>query len=65
MENPERGVIEPDEMDFERVIKLCSPYLGAVIGVYTDWTPLQGRGRLFPEDVDGSDPWQFRNVRVV
>jgi homospermidine synthase len=33
-------------------------------GVYGDWTPLQGRGRLFPEDVDYEDPWQFGNVRV-
>jgi homospermidine synthase len=31
----------------------------------TDWTPLWGRGRLFPEDLDPSDPWQFRTFRVV
>jgi homospermidine synthase len=36
-----------------------------VLGEYTDWTPLYDRGRLFPEDVDTDDPWQFRNVRVV
>jgi homospermidine synthase len=23
------------------------------------------RGRLFPEDLDETDPWQFKNVRVV
>jgi homospermidine synthase len=33
-------------------------------GVFTGWTPLDGRGVLFPEDVDRDDPWQFRNVRV-
>ena len=64
IENPERGVIEPDEMDFERVLEICLPYLGPVVGVYTDWTPLAGRERLFPEELDHSDPWQFRNVRV-
>ena len=26
--------------------------------------PLQGRGGLFPEDIDPEDPWQFRNVIV-
>jgi homospermidine synthase len=65
MENPERGVIEPDEMDFERIIEICSPYLGPVVGVYTEWTPLLQRERLFAEEIDHSDPWQFKNVRVV
>jgi homospermidine synthase len=35
-----------------------------VIGRYTDWTPLDGRGELFPEAIDTSDPWQFTNVLV-
>jgi homospermidine synthase len=26
---------------------------------------LQDRGVLFPEDVDASDPWQFKNFRVT
>ena len=65
MENPRRGVVESDEIDHRRVLEICAPYLGDVVGVYSDWTPLQDRGRLFPEDVDASDPWQFRNFRVV
>ena len=65
MENPTRGVVEPDEMDFERPLGICMPYLGAVVGRYTDWTPLEGRGELFVEDLDATDPWQFKNVRVV
>ena len=32
---------------------------------YTDWSPLSDRERLFPEDLDMSDPWQFKNVRVI
>ena len=65
MENPGRGLVEPDEMDFRRVLEICMPYLGPVVGEYTDWNPLVDRGRLFPEDLDESDPWQFKNVRVV
>jgi homospermidine synthase len=65
MENPNQGVVEPDEMDYKRNLEICLPYLGPVVGKYTDWTPLTDRERLFPEDVDKSDPWQFKNVRVV
>src|SRR5271170_7616206 len=65
MENPTRGVVEPDEMDFERPLGICMPYLGKVVGRYTDWTPLEGRGGLFVEDLDATDPWQFKNIRVV
>jgi homospermidine synthase len=34
------------------------------VGAYTDWTPLTDREKLFAEDIDTSDPWQFKNVRV-
>jgi len=64
IENPERGVVEPDEMDFARILDLCAPYLGPVVGAYSDWTPLTDRQRLFAEDLDPVDPWQFKNVRV-
>jgi homospermidine synthase len=65
LENPMLGIVEPDEIDFRRILDIAAPYLGPVVGVYTDWTPLKGRGTLFPEDLDPSDPWQFKNVRVV
>jgi homospermidine synthase len=65
MENPERGIVEPDEMDYKRPLEICMPYLGTVVGAYTDWTPLYQRGELFAEDLDTKDPWQFTNIRVV
>jgi homospermidine synthase len=65
MENPNCGIVEPDEMDYRRILEICRPYLGKLVGHYTDWTPLSDRERLFPEDVDKSDPWQFKNVRVI
>jgi len=65
LENPQRGIVEADEMDFRRCLEIQRPYLGPVIGVYTEWTPLVGRGELFAEDVDDSDPWQFKNVLVT
>ncbi len=65
IENPRRGVVESDEMDFARILEIAGPYLGEVVGAYSDWTPLQDRGVLFPEDLDRNDPWQFRNIRVT
>ena len=64
IENPAKGIVEPDELDFRRNLEICMPYLGPVVGKYTDWTPLFDRGRLFPEDLDEGDPWQFKNIRV-
>ncbi|MEY4762608.1 MAG: homospermidine synthase [Pseudomonadota bacterium] len=64
MENPNSGLVEPDEIDFHRNLEVCAPYLGTVTGAYTDWTPLTDRERLFPEDLDKTDPWQFKNIRV-
>jgi homospermidine synthase len=65
IEHPREGIVEPEEMNFERILEIAHPYLGDVIGVHGDWTPLEGRQRLFPEDVDRDDPWQFKNIRVV
>jgi len=67
LENPDRGMVEPDEMDYRRVLDIADPYLGDIVGAYSDWTPLTDRGWLFDEDedIDRSDPWQFKNFRVV
>ena len=64
LENPDRGVVEADEMDFARNLEICMPYLGPVVAVETKWTPLQGRGQLYDEHLDRRDPWQFQNFRV-
>ncbi len=64
LENPDAGIVEADELDFRRCLEIQTPYLGPVVGVYTDWTPLADRPGFFPEDIDTKDPWQFRNVLV-
>ncbi len=64
LENPNRGIVEADEMDYRRCLEVQMPYLGPVIGAYTDWTPLTDRPGFFPEDIDTSDAWQFRNILV-
>lgn len=61
IENPNSGVVEPDEMNYKRVLEVASQYLGKMSGYYTDWTPLSSRSSLFPTKMDDSDPWQFCN----
>ncbi len=61
--HPRRGLIEPDQMDFEECLAIAEPYLGKMHGEFTTWTPLQGRGELFPEKLDVDNPWQLQNIR--
>ena len=63
--NPSAGVVEPDDLDYEYILAIASPYLGDLVGVWGDWTPLHERSRLFNEVQDRDDPWQFINIRVT
>jgi homospermidine synthase len=65
IEHPCEGVVEPEALDFARVLEIARPYLGELVGVRGEWTPLAGRESLFAEDLDHDDPWQFKNIRVV
>ena len=62
--HPHAGVVEPDDLDPTEIMTIAAPYLGTMVGVHSDWTPLQGRTPLFPQDIDTTDPWQFKNIRV-
>ena len=63
--NPTRGYCEPEDLPFDEILRIARPYLGPVVGVKSDWTPLAGRSRMFPEPwIDAGDPWQFGNFLV-
>jgi homospermidine synthase len=64
LRNPDAGLVEADDLDWETVLEVAVPYLGDVVGKWGDWTPLQGRSPLFSEDKDLEDPWQFLNFLV-
>jgi homospermidine synthase len=64
IEHPLSGIVEPEDLDFARVLDIAAPYLGDLVGVPGAWTPLDDRERLFAESLDRDDPWQFGNIRV-
>jgi len=63
MENPHAGIVEADELDFKRIMGIVEPYMGKMVGKYTDWTPLKPDAGTFTRDLDTEDPWQFKNFR--
>jgi homospermidine synthase len=65
LRNPAAGVVEPDDLDHALVLEIAEPYLGEMVGVHGDWTPLRDRGWPFSEEMDSDDPWQFGNMRVT
>ncbi|MBE0474585.1 saccharopine dehydrogenase C-terminal domain-containing protein [Rhodoferax sp.] len=65
LRQPQAGLVEPDDIDHEAVLAIAKPYLGELVGVYGNWSPLQNRGPLFAEELALDDPWQFKNFRVA
>ena len=53
----------PSPCSFVRVMRKIK-CIGEMVGKYSDWTPLADRAMLFAEDLDTTDPWQFKNFRV-
>ena len=61
IKHPRQGIVESEEMDFQFVLDVARCYLGDMVGTYTDWTPVDKDGRLFPRRFNTSDIWQFEN----
>lgn len=65
IENPKKGFCLPDDLPYEYVLKIAKPYLGSIISVQSDWTPLKNRQVYFKENpannYDTKDLWQFKN----
>ncbi|MGA8890722.1 MAG: saccharopine dehydrogenase C-terminal domain-containing protein [Anaeromyxobacteraceae bacterium] len=69
VKNPDRGVVVPDDLPHEFVLKVAKPYLGKFISKASDWTPLKHYTNAFQghnnPQVDLSDPWQFKNFLIT
>jgi homospermidine synthase len=68
IENPEEGLLVPDELPWQPLLELIEPYLGQIWSGPADWNPLQSRNELFAgwdgREFDMDDPWQFTNFLV-
>ena len=69
IENPAMGVCVPDDLPHEFVLDVSRPYLGKVISIQSDWTPLKHYKNAFHgfnnPAIDRSDPWQFKNFLIT
>jgi homospermidine synthase len=63
--NPRAGFREPEDLPHEEILATAWPYLGPMVSLPTDWTPLKDRRPLFDEPwTDPADPWQFANFLI-
>ena len=69
IENPSRGLVVPDDLPHDYVLKISKPYLGNWISTPSDWTPLKHYTNFFNNynkpSIDRGDPWQFKNFLLT
>lgn len=65
LENPQEGVVEAEDMDYKRVLGVAEAYLGEVVGIQTDWQPIDSQHQLFRSPIDIKCPWQFSNFTTL
>lgn len=65
LDNPRRGLCFPEDLPHEEILRRAAPYLGRLLSIPVDWTPLDNFHAHFGErplsQPDRSDPWQYRN----
>ena len=73
IENADRGICVPDDLDHERILEICRPYLGTYHSEPNEWTPLRNRAEsalfeLFTQPQvrthDPDETWQFTTFLV-
>jgi homospermidine synthase len=68
IKNPKAGVLVPDQLPYQEVLKVAKPYLGTWYSKPVDWSPLQSRNQLFKNygaaDIPVEDEWQFTTFLV-
>ncbi|HEX2974043.1 MAG TPA: saccharopine dehydrogenase NADP-binding domain-containing protein [Tepidisphaeraceae bacterium] len=68
IENPEEGVLLPDALPYDYILKHAKPYLGTIYSKAVDWDPLRNWSHLYegfgvsrPAE---KDKWQFNTFLV-
>jgi len=65
IEHPKKGVLLPDDLPYDYILKIAKPYLGRFVSVASDWTPLSNYRIFFRENradkLDTRNVWCFQN----
>jgi homospermidine synthase len=65
MGNPRNGVCMPDDLPYEYILDIARPYLGQLVSIPSDWTPLKNYQIFFKENpnllLDRKNVWSFNN----
>jgi homospermidine synthase len=67
IENPNEGVLVPDQLPWKYVLNIAKDYLGEMRSVAVDWEPLKTRNDLYKGQNGreyANDPWQFSNFLI-
>jgi homospermidine synthase len=64
IENPNKGLVEADDIDHKRILEIADPYLGEIVSTLTKWSPTNKVNAIINEDMDLSDKFQFKNFQV-
>ena len=64
LENPTKGYVEPESIDFQVVLKHAKPYLGKLVFEETDWRPEEDKNKLYKSKIDKKVPNALTNFRV-
>lgn len=68
LSNPRKGICLPEDLPHVFVLDIAKPYLGKFVSKDYDWNPLKNRKVFFkenPDNLTGSDPWQFKNFLLM
>jgi homospermidine synthase len=61
IDNPRRGVLLPDQLPHSEILGTARPYLGKVISIPIDWTPVETPNDETANGHRSDDIWQFSN----
>jgi len=65
IQNPNKGYVEPEDLPFDFILKIATPFLGTMASVPSTWTPMADRTSLYRVDTDPRHPWRFENFQVI
>jgi len=65
IENPDRGVVRPEDLDTDFILSIAKPYLGTFISQEFEWNPTRNYNNYYSErkdnNLDSEDIWKFDN----